>query len=187
VTVFATAFPQLAPAYGQAMRIYDVGEDGYPCTLANPCRTLRAALGLTLPGGKIQSLDSADYGYVTINQAVTMLDAHGAPGVLVANFSGATINAGANDMVTPNRLEIDGGSEANGNQFNSGATLNIQASKIRGFATGISFQPKAASSLCVGGTTLYNNTTGIAFQTSTASTGVLSDSSECQLNSSPTV
>ena len=176
--ILVAAILQLAPAYGQAMRTYvsGTGNDGNPCTLANPCRTLQAALKLTSAGGEIQSLNSADYGYVTINQAVTILGAHGATGVLAANVSGITINAGANDMVTLKGLEIDGGgSGANGIQFNSGAALNVQDSVIRGFATGISFQPKAASSFSVSGTILSNNTTGILFQTSTASTGVLSD------------
>jgi hypothetical protein len=78
--------------------------------------------------------------------------------------------------VTLKGLEIDGGgSGANGIQFNSGAALNVQDSVIRGFATGISFQPQAASSFSISGTILYNNTTGVLFQTSTASTGVLSD------------
>jgi Right handed beta helix region len=177
-TIFATAFLQLAPAYGQAMRTYvsGTGKDGNPCTVVNPCRTLQAALGLTRSGGEIQSLDSADYGYVTITQGITITGAHGATGVLAANLSGITINAGPNDIVTLRGLEIDGaGSGTNGIQFNSGAALNVQDSVIRGFGTGISFQPKAASSFSVSDTVLSNNTTGIQFQTSAPSTGVLSD------------
>ena len=178
LAVLMTAFLQLAHAHGQAMRTYvsGTGKGGNPCTLANPCRTPQTALGLTGPGSEIQSLNSADYGYVTINQAVTLLGAHGATGVLAANVSGVTITTGANDIVILKGLEIDGGgSGANGIQFNSGAALNVQDSVIRGFATGISSQPKAASSLSVSGTILSNNTTGLLFQTSTASTGILTD------------
>ena len=178
LAVLMTALLQLAPAYGQAMRTYvsGTGKDGTACTLANPCRTLQTALGLTRPGGEIQSLDSADYGYVTINQAVTLLGAHGATGVLAANVSGVTINAGANDVVTLKGLEIDGsGSGVNGIQFNSGAALNVQDSVIRGFAAGIRFQPSSASSFLVSGTILANNTTGVLFQTSSPSNGVLVD------------
>jgi len=160
------------------MRTYvsGTGKDSNPCTLANPCRTLQAALGLTRPGGEIQSLDSADYGYVTITQGITITGAHGTTGVLAANVSGITISAGANDVVTLKQLEIDGaGSGANGIQFNSGAALNIQDSVIRGFANGISFRPTSASALSVDSTVISNNTTGILFQTSAPSTGVLSD------------
>jgi hypothetical protein len=91
-------------------------------------QSVRATFKLTRPGGEIQSLDSADYGYVTINQAVTLLGAHGATGGPASNVSGVTTNAGANDVVTPKGLEIDGsGSEANGFQFTSGAALNVGA------------------------------------------------------------
>jgi hypothetical protein len=179
VTVSVTGLLQLAPAYGQAMRTYvsGTGKDGNPCTLANPCRTLQqAALGLTRRGGEIQSLDSADYGYVTIAQGITITGAHGATGVFAANVSEITISAGANDVVTLKQLEIDGaGSGANGIQFNSGAALNVQDSAIRGFANGISFRPTSPSALSVDSTVISNNTTGILFQTSAPSTGVLSD------------
>src|SRR5207249_2504842 len=142
LAVLMTAFLQLAPAHGQAMRTYvsGTGKDSNPCTVANPCRTLQAALGLTRGGGEIQSLDSADYGYVTITQGITITGARGATGVLAANLSGVTVNAGPNDIVTLKGLEIDGaGSGTNGIQFNSGAALNLQDSVIRGFGTGISF------------------------------------------------
>src|SRR5690242_592592 len=87
---FVAASLQLAPAYGQSGRTYvsGVGNDNGRCTLTQPCRTLQAALKLTQPGGEIQSLDSADYGYLTINQSVTLIGAHGATGVLAANISG---------------------------------------------------------------------------------------------------
>jgi hypothetical protein len=168
---------QLAPAYGQAMRTYvsGTGKDGTACTLANPCRTLQAALKLTNPGGEIQSLDSADYGYVTINQAVTLLGAHGATGVLAANVSGITINAGPNDVINLKGLDIDGeGSGGSGIQFNSGSTLNIQDSIIRGFASGINITSTSAKSFSVSDTVLSNNSIGLSAQSSATSTGVLS-------------
>src|SRR4051794_12442557 len=78
VTTFVAATLQLAPAYAQSGRTYvsGSGHDSSPCTLTAPCRTLQGALKLTRPGGEIQSLDSADYGYVTINQAITLSGAH---------------------------------------------------------------------------------------------------------------
>jgi hypothetical protein len=177
VAFLMTALLQFAPAYGQSMRTYvsGTGKDGTACTLANPCRTLQAALKLTNPGGQIQSLDSADYGYVTINQAVTLLGAHGATGVLAANVSGITINAGANDVINLKGLDIDGvGSGGNGIQFNSGSTLNIQDSIIRGFASGINITSTSANSFTVSDTVLSNNSIGLSAQSSAPITGVLS-------------
>src|ERR1035437_1194301 len=135
------------PAQAQVARTYvsGLGSDGNPCTVLSPCRTLQAALTKTLPGGEIDTLNSANYDYVTINQAISIIGAHGATGVLATStVTGITINAGANDIVSLQGLEIDGaGSGANGIQFNSGGSLNIQDSVIRGFTNGITFQPSS--------------------------------------------
>jgi hypothetical protein len=102
--------------------------------------------------------------------------AHGATGVLAANVSGITINAGANDVVSLRGLEIDGGgSGANGILFTAGAALNIEGTVIRGFATGIGFQPANPSTLSVASTTVLNNTTGVAIQGSAATNSILND------------
>src|SRR4051812_30744960 len=46
-----------------------LGTDSNPCSATAPCQTLQAALTKTLPGGQIYALDSANYGYITINKA----------------------------------------------------------------------------------------------------------------------
>jgi hypothetical protein len=169
----------LQAAQAQSMRTYvsATGKDGNACTETSPCRTLQAALAKTLAGGQIYARGSADYGYLSINKAVSIISGRGAAGVLAtSNVSGITINAGANDIVNLQGLAIDGaGTGTNGIIFTSGAALNVKDSVIRGFATGINFQPSAASALSVTGTLLTNNSTGLAFQSTTTSTGVLAD------------
>src|SRR6266568_7147461 len=169
----------LTYAQGQSLRTYvsGTGNDSNACSETAPCLTLQGALAKTLAGGQIYALSSANYGYVTIDKAVSIISGRGATGVLAASsVSGVTINAGANDIVNLQGLDIDGaGSGANGVLFSSGASLNIKDSTIRGFATGISFQPSAASALSVAGTLISNNTTGIAFQSGATSTGIFSD------------
>ncbi len=166
-------------AQGQSLRTYisGTGNDSNACSETSPCLTLQGALAKTVAGGQIYALSSANYGYVTIDKAVSIISGRGATGVLAASsVSGITINAGANDIISLQGLDIDGaGSGANGILFSSGASLTVKDSTIRGFATGISFQPTAASALSVAGTLISNNTTGIAFQSTTSSTGVLSD------------
>jgi hypothetical protein len=49
------------------------GDDGNPCSLAQPCRGFAAALVQTNAGGEIVVLDSAGYGRVTINKSVTIV------------------------------------------------------------------------------------------------------------------
>jgi len=42
------------------------GDDGNPCTAPWPCQTFAAALAVTVAGGEIYVLDSANYGPVNI-------------------------------------------------------------------------------------------------------------------------
>src|SRR5262245_5460788 len=39
------------------------GNDANPCSVQKPCKTLQGALAKTRPGGQINALNSADYGY----------------------------------------------------------------------------------------------------------------------------
>src|SRR5262249_40420662 len=140
-------------ALAQATRTYVSGQgnDGWSCTASQPCRTLQRAIALTMPGGQIYALDSSNYGYVTINQAVSITNERAAGVLASSSVTGVTITAGAADTVTLRGLDIDGaGSGTSGIQFNSGAALSVQNAVIRGFATGISFQPSASSTLTVG-------------------------------------
>src|SRR5262245_41556563 len=88
---------QTVPAQAQSLRTYvsGAGKDGTACSMSSPCQTLQAAMAKTLAGGEIYTLDSANYGYVTITQAVTIIGEGGAAGVLASSsVSGVTINAG---------------------------------------------------------------------------------------------
>jgi Right handed beta helix region len=164
------------PAQAQAMSTFvsRLGSDSGPCTAAAPCQTLQRALAKTRAGGQISALDSGNFGSVTINQAVS-ISGSGATGVLATSgVTGITINAGANDIINLQGLDIDGaGSGANGIQFNTGGLLTIQDSVIRGFSNGINFQPNGSSALSVGNTVVSSNSTGISFQSSATSTGIL--------------
>jgi hypothetical protein len=142
--ILATNF-QLAPAHGQAMRTYvsGSGNDGSPCTSAQPCRSLKAALTLTGPGGEIQSLDSADYGYVTINQAVTILGARGVTGVDTV-IRGFAIGI----SFRPNAV----------------SSFSVSGTTLSNNTTGILFQPTIASTGLLTDTHLVNNASGAVVQ-----------------------
>jgi hypothetical protein len=175
----AIALSLHTPAQAQATNTYvsGRGNDSNPCTTDLPCQTLQAAFGKTMASGQIYVLDSADYGNLTIDKAVSIISARGATGVLATSgVSGIIINAGPNDAINLQGFNIDGaGSGANGILFQAGASLRILDSVVRGFNNGISFQPTGPSSLLVEKTTVSNNSTGINFQNSLASTGVLND------------
>jgi len=147
------------------------GSDSFPCTIAQPCKTLHAALSLTVAGGEIFLLNSANYGPVTITKAVTITGEGAVAGMLSTSGAGITINAGANDVINLRGLAIDGGNSGTfGIQFNSGLSLNVQKSLIRNFSNcGISFAPSGASSLFVSDTVLtHNGNNGILIANSAA-------------------
>jgi hypothetical protein len=143
------------------MRTYvsGVGKDSYPCTASSPCKTFQAAMALTVAGGEIYVLDSADYGAVTINKPVSITSEGPMGGVLATSGAGITIAAGAGDIINLQGLDIDGGGSGGiGIQFSSGDSLNIQKSAVRNFTnSGISFSPNGPGKLFITETTVTNN------------------------------
>jgi hypothetical protein len=135
------------------------GRDSNPCSATSPCQTFQAALSLTIAGGQIFVLDSANYGAVTINKAVSITSEGAVAGLLATSGAAITINAGAGDVINLRGLDIDGGySGTVGIQFISGGSLNVQKSTVRAFAnSGISFVPNTTSSLFVSDTVLTGN------------------------------
>lgn len=166
-----------ADSQSSRTHVSGLGKDSGPCSANSPCLTLQRAFNQTLPGGQIYALDSANYGSLMINKAVSIIGGRGATGILAtANVSGITINAGTNDIIALQGLNIDGAQlGSNGVLFTSGASLHIRDSVIRGFSTGINFHATGASTLLVEKSTITNNGTGINFQTAAATTGVLND------------
>src|SRR5215469_2475697 len=110
------------------------GSDANPCSLAAPCRSFTGALGQTNPGGEIAVLDTAGYGAVTINKAVSIVNEEGVEaGITVTTGDGITISAAASDVVNLRGLTLVGAGGTNGITFNTGSALNIQNCVIRGF------------------------------------------------------
>src|SRR5689334_23122522 len=154
------------------MRTYvsGLGSDANACTADHPCATFQAALALTLAGGEIFVLNSANYGPVTINKAISITSEGAVAGVLATSGVGITVSAGANDVVTLRGLGIDGANTGStGIQFNSGKSLTIQKSFVRNFTnSGISFAPSATATLFISDTAVTNNATnGIVVSSST--------------------
>src|SRR5215475_11126009 len=103
------------------------GSDANACLVSSPCRTFQAALSLTVAGGEIFVLNSANYGPVTITKAVTITGEGAVAGMLSTSGAGITINAGANDVINLRGLDIDGGNSGTyGIQFTSGLSLTVQ-------------------------------------------------------------
>ena len=62
------------------------------CSLALPCRTFAAALGVTAPNGEVVFLDCAGYGGVLIDKSVSITAPSGTyAGISVSSGNGITI------------------------------------------------------------------------------------------------
>src|SRR5215471_20472424 len=133
-TLAATIASTSAYALSNRTFVSGTGSDANPCSLAAPCRSFAGALGQTSPGGEIAVLDTAGYGFVTITQAVSIVNEEGVEaGVTATSGDGITINAGGSDVVNLRGLTLVGVGNVSGNgiTFNSGGALNIQNCVIR--------------------------------------------------------
>ncbi|HJU22942.1 MAG TPA: hypothetical protein VJ891_10585 [Casimicrobiaceae bacterium] len=101
------------------------GNDANPCTLQQQCRLLPRALSMTVPGGEVWLLDSANYNtdQVLIAAPVSILAIPGAVGSFVAAGGGDALNInvppGTTGGVNLDNLVI----RPFGSSFNGGITL----------------------------------------------------------------
>jgi hypothetical protein len=155
---------QAAPVQAQVNRTFvsAAGSDSNNCANVNtPCRHFAAAYAATAPGGEIFVLDPANYGSVTITQAVS-IQGHGWASIAPPNGGNAiTINAGPGNNISIHGVSIDGTGATggtNGIVFNAGGSLTVTDCVVQNFGNdGIGFFPTAASNLSVSNTTAANN------------------------------
>jgi len=108
-------------AHAQLFRAYvaSYGSDSNPCTVAQPCRLLPAALNAVADGGEIWMLDSANYNQstVTIAKSVTIQAIPGQVGSIVAVGANAAIGIDTPGVrVTLRNLAITSNAANPGNQ-----------------------------------------------------------------------
>ena len=133
------------------------GNDSNPCTFGSPCKTFQNAVNVVDPGGEVTAIDSAGFGPVTINKAVSITSP---PGLEAGIFAGGgtgigiSINVDIGVPISLRGLTIDGqGTGTTGIQFDAGGSLIVENCVIHHFTTyGINFAPNngnAASRLSV--------------------------------------
>lgn len=153
----AAAQPLLPRTFVSAVR----GDDAADCNRAAPCRTFQGAHDKTDARGEIAVLDPGDYGPVTIDKAISIVnDGAGEAGVLSADATSLTINAPAAARVNLRGLTIQGRGfgAGSGIRFNSGAMLNVANCFIHNHGRdGIDFFPIGSSSLTVSSTLVADN------------------------------
>lgn len=98
-------------SHAQALQTWvsGVGDDANVCSRTMLCQTFAGAIAKTAAGGVIDALDPADYGPVTIKQAITIDGGGGqVASVLVSVAHGIFVAAGPTDVVTLRNLRING-------------------------------------------------------------------------------
>lgn len=162
------AMLSVAPASAQATRTWvsGVGDDANPCSRTAPCKTLAGAISKTAGGGEINILDPGGIGGVTITKSITIRSTFEA-GVLVSGTNAIIVNAGVNDNIILEGLDIEGlGTGLNGINFLAGKSVTVVRCWINAFrgagGNGISFTSSTNNArLIVRDTIITNNTNGI--------------------------
>ena len=138
---FLVALLLSVSAHAQLFRAYlaSDGSDANPCTLAQPCRLLPAALAAVASGGEIWMLDSANYNSatVTIDKSVSILAVPGAVGSLVATGGPAIFITAAGLTVALRNLVIvplPGAGGTKGVYMSGASSLAIEHSLIANLA-----------------------------------------------------
>lgn len=100
---------------------------GANCAQATPCKTFAVAIGAVTPGGELIALDTAGYGPLNLNKAITIAAVPGATAFVVAATGtiGFSISAGPTDMVKLRNINFNGANAANttGLRHNSGLLI----------------------------------------------------------------
>jgi hypothetical protein len=159
-------FPSCAASGALVQRTFVAsgGNDANPCSLVAPCRSFLTAINRTSFGGEVIVLDSAGYGPVVINKAVSIIAPPGVyAGVSVFSGTGIVVNPALGN-VTLRGLTINALGGAIGIDFQSGSALYLDNVTVSGFPTaGLNAFVSAAGTVAVHGSTFRGNGTGAAF------------------------
>jgi hypothetical protein len=165
------AMLSVAPASAQATRTWvsGVGDDANPCSRTAPCKTFAGAISKTAGGGEINVLDPGGFGGVTITKSISIRSTFEA-GVLVSGTNGIIVNAGVNDVVILEGLDIEGlGTGLNGVNVLAGKAVYVVRCWINGFrgsgGMGVQMASSTANArVVVRDSVITNNTGGVNVQ-----------------------
>jgi hypothetical protein len=134
--VAALAIVSLPAGAAPRTFVASFGNDANVCSLPLPCRGFARALTQTDPGGEILVLDTAGYGAVTVDKAVSIIAPAGVyAGISATSGDGIVVNApGA--IVVLRGLDINGTgtSAGSGILHQAAASLLIDHCTVSGFA-----------------------------------------------------
>jgi hypothetical protein len=181
LALVAIATPALAQTYPRTA-VSSKGLDSNTCQVAQPCRTLTAALVHTAASGEVIVLDSAGYGATLIDKSVSISAADGIYAGVTVGASGGFVINGPNIQVllkgfvinyasgTPTAIDIE--------QAGTVRLENLQISGFSGAGAGVAIDDNAAtadSHLLLKNVTMRNGDIGLRVNGSTLAKWVLAE------------
>jgi hypothetical protein len=154
-----TALLGAAPAWALSQRTFvaSFGNNGNPCTIAQPCRSFVTAIGQTSAGGEVIVLDSAGYGAFQAYKAISVIAPPGIyAGVSVNSGQSITVAAGAADVVVLRGLSINGQGGDHGVTISSAKQVHIEDCTISNMGQQGIYIP-GGNYVRIAGTTLRSN------------------------------
>jgi hypothetical protein len=141
------------------------GSDSNPCTFGSPCKTFQSALSAVAAGGEITAIDSAGFGPVTINKAVTITSPAGVEAGIAAaaGDNAVTVDAGTGDVVVLSGLTLEGAqSGLYGIAVTQAGEVEIVNCAIRNYmSSGVNVGNMSAMSLLISNTVITGNGSGV--------------------------
>ena len=129
-----------APAFAvspQRVFVASTGSDTNACSITQPCRGFATAIATVASSGEVIVLDSAGYGPVTINTAVSIIAPPGVyAGITVTGDAGVTVAAGSSDKVVLRGLSINGQGGSYGVRVSAGKEISIEDCHMGNLANG---------------------------------------------------
>jgi hypothetical protein len=156
-----------APAQAQRDRVFvaSYGSDSNPCTFGSPCKTFQNALSAVAAGGEITAIDSAGFGPVAINKAVTITSPAGVEAGIAALTGGdaVAVAAGTSDVVVLSGLTLEGAQAGlHGVAVTEAGEVEIVNCTIRNYTSaGVSVGNTSAMSLLISNAIITGNGSGV--------------------------
>jgi hypothetical protein len=173
-----------AQAQGSRTWVSAGGDDGNPCSRAQPCLSFGAALGVTATGGEINCVNSGDFRTVTITKSI-LIDGEGTHAGIAVNGAGAIVINGAGAVVTLRNLALNGlGGGYAGIEIINASEVHIENCFITGFAYGVEIAPSAVCSVTIRNTTIRHCIGGAVYAHPNAGIGAAVNISKSSLNDS---
>jgi len=150
----------VAPAWAVKLWVAGNGNDGNPCTAAQPCATFAHALMALPAGGEIGVLSPGDFGPFQTDRSISITN----DGAGEATTPSVLILAGAGDVISLRGLVVDGQyTQAIGVEVRGASAVHIQNCVIRNVqqgsntADGIFISNSSRTQIFVSDTLVYNN------------------------------